>query len=686
MSKKTSKLLIITRFHFLFLLAFLIANQAFSQTPKAENGVLDLRNYSFQEDKGTIDLTGDWQFYWGKFITPTDSIHEGLTGLIHVPSAWNLIKVNGIEPSPKGYATYRVTILLPETEKSYAISMRALSSAYTLFVNGDVVLNSGIPGTSEDEAKPAYYPNLGTFSASGEIDLILHVSNFEHRFGGMHNAFVFGPENKVILAKGLKIFIIFFLAGCFVIMTLYHAVTYIIIKNDSSPLWFALFCLLMAIRLMVTDEYVGSLYLPLSWPIIMKIEYFTLYGGLITFMGFFESLFSLYMNKTINKIIYAILIILTLSVIVLPPYYFTRMLPIGQVFVVMFGIYWFSVLLKARRNGNIESVIFMIGFVVIFLTAFNDILSSNEIIQSQVMIFYGIFIFIAVQAFLMSRRYSLATKRNEVLLNRLNEVNRNLELKVQERTGELEHQKESLEEKNERILIQNEALKKLNIQMDNFVYSVSHDLKAPLASAIGLINLAKNENDVSTLKHYFDLMGKSLNKLNRFINEILDFSRNARLQINKDEINFDEIVNGTLEQYQFYEDWKDIEKNVNIDQKGKFISDNQRINIVFNNLLSNALKYSTLGQKGAQVDISVKSDEKQAKITIKDTGSGIEEEHLEHIFDMFYRADTKKSGSGLGLYIVKETLEKLEGEIDIKSKSGKGTTVTFTIPNMLVME
>jgi signal transduction histidine kinase len=266
-------------------------------------------------------------------------------------------------------------------------------------------------------------------------------------------------------------------------------------------------------------------------------------------------------------------------------------------------------------------------------------------------------------------------------LEQLDSSNKILESKVSERTATLEDQKQALEKSNDQIQHQNDELIKLNQELDNFVYSVSHDLKSPLASILGLIDLSKKEEDLNTLHHYHTLMEKSLNRQSEFISEILDYSRNARLESAKEPIDFKKMATASLEQFQFIEDFDKIEKKVLVDQKGEFFSDKQRISVILNNLISNALKYSSVGTESPNVEISIQADQEQAFISIIDNGCGIKEDKQEHIFEMFYRADDHKSGSGLGLYIVGETLQKLNAKVKLDSTYGEGTTVQVVIPS-----
>ena len=225
-----------------------------------------------------------------------------------------------------------------------------------------------------------------------------------------------------------------------------------------------------------------------------------------------------------------------------PPIVFTSLLIPGQVIVLLMMLYFVYVLYKANKHGNNEAKIFFIGFFFFNATMINDILFANEIIETGHLFSIGLFIFLGFQSVLLSRRYALAFKRNEDLLKQLNISNRELEEKVKERTHSLEDQKAFLETSNLQITKQNDELRKLNSELDNFVYSVSHDLKAPIASMLSLINLSKNEGEIKTLKYYQEMMERGLNRQNEFIGDILDYSKNARLSLKHDKIDFKELI------------------------------------------------------------------------------------------------------------------------------------------------
>lgn len=229
----------------------------------------------------------------------------------------------------------------------------------------------------------------------------------------------------------------------------------------------------------------------------------------------------------------------------------------------------------------------------------------------------------------------------------------------------------------------NRDLKKTNDELDRFVYSVSHDLRAPLASLTGLIELTQSETVDPELLEYLVMMKQSVRKLDGFILDILDYSKNSRLSINKEEIDFDEMLEETVANLKFMSDEKaDVAIRWTVSGETDIYSDGSRLRMVFSNLISNAVRYFNVRETNSFVEISIEQTKKEAFIKIADNGIGIDPKFHDKIFDMFYRVSNKSVGSGLGLYIVKEAIEKMQGSIEFSSKPGVGTEFRITLPNL----
>ncbi|HVD98721.1 MAG TPA: PAS domain S-box protein [Cytophagaceae bacterium] len=222
-----------------------------------------------------------------------------------------------------------------------------------------------------------------------------------------------------------------------------------------------------------------------------------------------------------------------------------------------------------------------------------------------------------------------------------------------------------------------------NFELDSFVYRASHDMKAPLRSVMGLINITKMESkDNEELLQYLNMMEVSIIKLDNFLKDLTSFVRNSRLEISPEEVNFEEVINESLNSLKFIENAHIIAIVKKLDLKFKFFSDSGRISTIINNLLSNSFKYHKSIANESYIKISVTTNQDQAIIVIEDNGNGIDKKYQNKIFDMFYRASEKSYGSGLGLYIVKMAVTKLNGNIDLLSEPGEKTIFTVVLPNL----
>lgn len=232
-----------------------------------------------------------------------------------------------------------------------------------------------------------------------------------------------------------------------------------------------------------------------------------------------------------------------------------------------------------------------------------------------------------------------------------------------------------LESSQHKLLEQNEELKKINAELDNFVYRISHDMRAPLASVLGLINVCQLDRDGNNQGIYLNLMEKSVARLDTFIHDIINFSKNNRIEVLFQEIDLAALVTECLEGYD------QVDKKFEIHQEAPFYSDIFRLKILFNNLLSNAIKYRSSQVEQASLMIRIDAHKDRASMEFLDNGQGIAPDKIDKIFDMFYRASDSSKGSGLGLYIGKEVVQTLKGSIHVHVQKEGGTRFTVEVPN-----
>ncbi|MBL7872505.1 MAG: PAS domain S-box protein [Cyclobacteriaceae bacterium] len=278
--------------------------------------------------------------------------------------------------------------------------------------------------------------------------------------------------------------------------------------------------------------------------------------------------------------------------------------------------------------------------------------------------------------------YELAArkKNNEIIW-----VRANIHI-VHKADGEVEYYEGTIEDITERKLateqlkIQFAELKKTNHELDRFVYSASHDLRAPLASILGVINICELEDLSDTSKFHLGLIRRSINRLDGFIKDILNHSRNSRTELQSEEINFLELLTSAQENLKFMNGSERLKINVSTSLTTPFFGDSVRCGIVIENLLSNAIKYQDFLKEKNTLSIDFITTEVGATIIFHDNGLGIHRNHVPKIFDMFYRATDMSTGSGLGLYIAKECILRMNGTIQVKSELNNYTKFEINIP------
>jgi len=233
-------------------------------------------------------------------------------------------------------------------------------------------------------------------------------------------------------------------------------------------------------------------------------------------------------------------------------------------------------------------------------------------------------------------------------------------------------------ESEKNILAKNKELIKTNQELDRFVYSASHDLRAPLTSMAGLIHLA--QRDMTDTSHYLQMMQERVIVMDNYIKEIVEYSRNARLGVLLTEVPLRALAQESVNTLKYSTDTKKVNIEIHIDDNLKIKTDESRLRVILNNLIGNAFKYQDFTKSQPFLKIETNKRESRLLLRIEDNGIGIRQEHQTRIFDMFYRANDSSAGSGLGLYIAKETAEKLECTITFESEYGKGSVFTVSMP------
>lgn len=236
------------------------------------------------------------------------------------------------------------------------------------------------------------------------------------------------------------------------------------------------------------------------------------------------------------------------------------------------------------------------------------------------------------------------------------------------------------EKLNEKML----ALEKTNDELNRFIYSLSHDLRSPLTSVLGLVRVARLDLDKGNeALSFFDKIEVSMHRLDGLLSNMIDYYRNNKVENHYKEIDFNDLCNDVQESLRSVTGMTAAQIDTDIEQKQTFIQDEFRLRIILTHLISNAIKYKKPNQEKAHIHITFKNDSHRALLVVKDKGIGILEKHIHRVFNMFFKTAQHHPGAGLGLYIVKEALEKMEGTIEVHSQAEQGTEFNIHLPNKI---
>lgn len=224
-----------------------------------------------------------------------------------------------------------------------------------------------------------------------------------------------------------------------------------------------------------------------------------------------------------------------------------------------------------------------------------------------------------------------------------------------------------------------QELERVNEELNRFVYSTSHDLRSPLANIMGILNMAKIDPKPDTGPKYLNMIEGCVQKMDLFIHKIIEYYKGIRLENEIEEVEFSVLFRDSIELNHMVN--PRIHFDTIVEQDLHFYTDAFRLSLIINNLVSNAVKYQRPNEEEPVVSLSAKVDSREAVIVIRDNGVGIVPDHLNKIFDIFFRSSDFKNGLGIGLYIVKEALNRIKGKIEVSSEPGKGTQFILTIPN-----
>ncbi len=675
----------------LFIFAFNLNLNAVEVTPKAVKGLLDLRNIKNPEHF-IVKLNGEWEFYWEKMLRPNDfktaKILPPYFG--KVPSYWTDYPQDSVKTEKFGYATYRLTVLLPHGFKqALGIDLPVFDSSYDIYINGKYLGGNGTTGKSAAEAIPEYSRNFFRLNpVSDSLAVIINVSNYDHRRGGfwlpvklgtfaetqkeLANSWA-GEWSVISLLLGFSIFFLFF---------------FIINPKERILGFFSLATTGLALRPLFTSHYLIHTLFSINWFWIVRFEYLGLY---LVMIGWSWFVVNLYPSKFIRVSVWII------TVIVSSAFILTLFMPV-RIFSYATLVYYPSMLLLISYllvrsfmgvlKKNALDMTYFSAFILLLFGGLHDIrvaLGKSDS-SSGYLLTYIIVIFVFIQAALLLYKWVKAYKDKERLQNELEFMNRNLEILVTERTQELQTRNEEIEKQSSMIALQNTQLSD-TIQLKNRIFSViAHDLRSPVVNILYMLNLLKEKEYKDKIETFANSSIQYAQLVISLLENMLVWGRGQedKIKFSPEKRDLADIILTNLSIFKETADEKDIAINFTQIGSSTAFFDKDLLDIIIRNLLSNAVKYTP---RGGRISILLKDKTMNGEgimLKICDNGIGIPEAQQEYLFTTTEVESTpgteNEKGTGLGLKLCHELVQINNGSIAIESKEGEGTCFIITLP------
>lgn len=637
-------------FHICFLLLLCNAVYAYygvdpAVRPLAKNGIIDLRAQSFTDK---VALNGEWEFYWKQLLEPGRSSLNNAGVMVDFPFVWNGYILNGKELPGFGYATYKLTVLLPKTTKRLRMTMPDAFSAYALFINGKKIATNGSVSTSEAGFVPHWqYRAFDIDKGTDTLNLILQIANFVHNKGGIKKPIFIGEKAVIELQRQQSAAIDLILTGCLFMGGLFFFGLYLLGNRDKAILLFSLYSMVYCYRIIGVDNYVLHTVMPyLDWSITVRFEYISLFLGIGLFTLYTRNLYPEDVSKVAVVAVSLVCFSFTTFSIFFSPAFFTQLINPFLVIMLFCIIYTPYVYLRAYRKKRPGSVYALASSAALMSVFTISLLHYWSVIpQMQGFSFLGYIGFFFLQSLVLSHRVSFTLKKA------------------------WEQAEQGLKAKSE------------------FLSTMSHEIRTPLNSVIGMSHVLLDNNPRQDQVKQLDIMLFSAKHLLAIVNDILDYSKIEAGKITFERIEMDlaAVASNVVMGLQAEADNKGIALNLNIDNglRERVLGDPMRTFQVISNLVHNAIKFTQAGSVTVSIKVVHQTETHiSLNIEVTDTGIGISADHHEIIFDRFTQADSSISrgfgGAGLGLAICKRILQLQGATLQLKSDEGKGSVFYFT--------
>nr|WP_330164544.1 ATP-binding protein [Paenibacillus validus] len=654
---------------------------------QANRGELSLSGYDWARGP-YVRLEGEWEFYWGALLTP-DQLHAGErpeSSYIRVPGAWNGAAVNGGKASGSGYATYRLMVALDGQPRTYALKMPYVETAYTVWVNGELLGQVGQVGKDANGSQPKFSPRTLLIGSPGPtLELVVQVSNFHCFSGGMQDSPILGLPERIDAELQTNLSIETIMVGGLLAMGIHYMVLYLLRRKERESFYFGLFCLLVGIRAPFLEAGVIYYWMPnLDWLVGKKIESVCFFLSIPAIVMFVHLLYPQEVKRAAVRLMFGLGMTCTVLVFVLPVPWMTYMVPYFELATMVSGVYIVFCLAVALYRGREGATFVILGTAAYIAAVSVKKWFDPQYFHTGEVAFIGLFAGAMLASFVLSVRSTKAIASVESLSRQMREMNVGLEQKIRDRTAELERINRSLGQVNE-------DLARMETSRRHLLSNISHDLGTPMTLIQGYVEaLMDGVVQQEQQQKYLKLIHNRITGLNRLIQDLFQLSK-----LEARQMEFDIHTVSTDELFRFFDERYELELaggGLRFETASYILHpgdgrpalvkvDTNRIDQVLTNIIYNAVKHTP---QGGLIQLHFIVDEHSLVVQVQDNGTGIAPEDLPYIFDRFYKKDksrnTSGGGSGLGLAIAKEIVDFHGGRIWAQSRLGQGACIAFMLP------
>lgn len=408
--------------------------------PLAHQGVIDLSRLNMMRFD-PVRLDGEWEFYWNQLLSPEDfrgAQPPVVSAYFTLPNAWNGFKLKEEKLGGSGFATFRLRILPGAVKRELALHLVDLNSAYKLWADGKLLVESGLVGKNTSEEIPTQsiqQPRL--YIGDRPVELVLQISNYHYREGGVVSSLELGSADQLEAAQRRQWGLALFCIGSLLVMGIYHIVLFCFRRKNIAPLYFGIYCLLWTAYAFISSSngWVVRLFFErIPDQCINRIDLLCIVISVPVGYKFFRTLYPKEFSLRFQQVTWVFTFVFAVLGLTVSTLTFTAAIPAFYLFSMLMILYSLAVLFRAMRRGREGASYILVGFIALGLAGINDMLCDLQLIRSVYLIHVGMFVFILFQACALSLRFSRAFSAVEQLSDELSDKNLALEEEIAERT------------------------------------------------------------------------------------------------------------------------------------------------------------------------------------------------------------------------------------------------------------